>query len=59
MIIEIRKEKGVTREELSREAQVNRVTLWRYERGKTIPNATNLKRIAIALNVTMDELISK
>lgn len=56
-IKELRFRRGLSQEKLSEIAQINLRTVQRIERGETDPRGDTLKRIAIALNVTPDELI--
>lgn len=54
---EIRKRKGLTQAELSRRSHINRVCISQYETGVKRPNVDNLKRLAVALGVSTDELL--
>ena len=56
---EIRKERGLTQEALSKAAQVNRVNIAKYESGKCAPSLKSAEKIAKALSVTVDELIGE
>lgn len=49
--------KGMTQAELARECKVSEVTMSRWCSGTRIPNATNLRRLAISLGVTADWLL--
>lgn len=53
---EIRKEKGLSQVRLAEISHVDRVSISRYETGVKKPGLTNLKRLAVALGVTTDEL---
>ena len=55
-IAEIRKSKGLSQERLAALSGVHRVTIARLETGKTVPKLPTLKRLAVALGVTLDEL---
>ncbi|RZK77819.1 MAG: helix-turn-helix domain-containing protein [Pedobacter sp.] len=57
-IKELRFRKGLSQEKLSETAQINLRTVQRIESGETDPRGDTLKRIAIALGVTPDELIN-
>lgn len=57
MIEKIRKKKGVSRYRLAQATGIDMSTLWRYERGKSVPGVRNLKKIANFLNVKIDDLI--
>ena len=55
-IAEIRKAQGISQERLAALSGVHRVTIARLETGKTVPKLPTLKRLAVALGVTLDEL---
>jgi len=54
----IRKAKGLSQEILSEEASINLRTLQRIEKGETNPHGETLRRIAEALDVPVEELMS-
>ena len=56
---EIRKRMGMTQEMLSAFTGVNRVSIAKYETGKTEPSLKTAEKLANALGVTVDELIGK
>ena len=56
---EIRKRKGLSQARLSELSHVHRVSISLYESGKKKPNVDSLKRLAVALNVTTDELLGE
>jgi len=56
-IKELRIRKGFSQEQLAEAAQINLRTVQRIESGETEPRGDTLQRLAIALNVTADELI--
>ena len=56
-IKDLRFRRGLSQEKLSEIAEINLRTVQRIESGETDPRGDTLKRIAIALNVTPDELI--
>lgn len=56
-IKELRTRKGFSQDELAETAQINLRTVQRIESGETEPRGDTLKRLAIALNVTADEMI--
>lgn len=56
---ELRLEKGLTQSELSEISDVPRICIARYETGEHQPGMSNAKKLASALGVTVDELISK
>lgn len=53
----LRKDKGVTIDELAREIKMNKITLYRYEQEKRIPNAKVAIKIANYLGVKVEELM--
>ena len=52
----IRKQKGMTQGQLSKAANIHRVTIARYEAGTVDPTLESAGRLAAALGVTLDEL---
>lgn len=54
----LRKQKGLTQEELARELYVSRTAISKWESGRGIPNIESLKAIAEYFSVTVDELLS-
>lgn len=56
---EIRKNRGISQEELAAMTKINRVTIARYETGRIIPGAENLFKLASALECTADELMKQ
>ena len=56
-IRELRKEAGITQEQLSKSLGVNRATLSRYESGEIDPPSSQLQRIADVLHVSVDYLL--
>ena len=58
-IRELRKEKGLTQNELAEISHVPRICIARYETGEHQPGMGNAQKIASALGVTVDELIGK
>lgn len=58
-IAEIRKEKGLSQEQLSEMSGVSRVTIARLETGCSSPKLPTLKAIADALGVSIDDLIDR
>lgn len=55
-IKELRAAAGLTQLELARKVGVTPSSVYNWERGKTEPTATNLRDLAIALGVTMEEI---
>ena len=54
---EIRERKGLSQVQLEKLSGVHRVCISRYEHGTKKPGVDSLKRLAVALGVTVDELI--
>lgn len=55
-LAEVRREKGMTQEQLAAASGVHRVTIARFETGKVSPKLKTLKRLADALRVPIDAL---
>ena len=55
---ELRKQKGLTQEELSEKLYVSRTAISKWESGRGYPNIESLKAIAKFFGVTVDELLS-
>lgn len=56
-IKELRLKQGLKQSDLAKKAEISRVTLGNYERGERDPHLINLKKIANALNIPINELI--
>lgn len=56
-ILKLRKEKGLSQEQLGEMVDVTRQTISNWELGETTPNPEQLKLLSKALNVSVDELI--
>jgi transcriptional regulator with XRE-family HTH domain len=56
-IKELRNRKGFSQEELSEKSGLSLRTIQRIENGETEPRGDSLKRLALAFNVTPDEII--
>lgn len=56
-IKEYRLKRGFTQADLAKQANITRIALGNYERGERTPTIDIFARIAIALNVSMDELM--
>ncbi len=54
----LRKEKGLTLEELAKMSGVSRVAINRYELGDRVPNVTIAVKLAKALDCTVDDLLT-
>ena len=55
---ELRKQKGLTQEELADQLYVSRTAISKWESGRGYPNIESLKAIAKFFSVTVDELLS-
>lgn len=55
---ELRKERGLTQEELSKILFVSRTAVSKWESGRGYPNLDSLKQIAKYFNLSVDELLS-
>ena len=55
---QLRKQKGITQEELSASLYVSRTAISKWESGRGYPNIESLKAIAKFFSVTLDELLS-
>lgn len=55
---ELRKQKGLTQEELARALYVSRTAISKWESGRGYPGIDSLKAIAAFFSVTVDELLS-
>lgn len=53
-----RKKKGLTVTELAKIIDVSPSTISNYENNKTLPSADNVALLAVALDTTMNEIIS-
>ena len=55
---ELRKQKGMTQEELAERLYVSRTAISKWESGRGYPNIDSLKAIAAFFSITVDELLS-
>ena len=55
---ELRKQKGLTQEELAEALYVSRTAISKWESGRGYPNIDSLKAISQFFDVTIDELLS-
>ena len=55
---ELRKQKGITQEELAEALYVSRTAISKWESGRGYPNIDSLKAIAKFFHITIDELLS-
>lgn len=58
LIRELRKEKGLTQEQMAEKFYVSNRTISRWENGKNVPDSTQLVRIAEFFQISVDELIA-
>lgn len=56
-ILEFRKKKGFSQEQLGEKVNVTRQTISNWELGETAPNPEQLKLLSKSLNVSVDDLI--
>jgi len=56
-LAELRKQRGLTQEALANKIEITKTQVYRYESGQSQPTLEVIKKIAIALSVTTDELI--
>ena len=54
---QLRKQRGLTQEALARMIDITKTQVYRYENGTSQPTLDVIKRLALALSVTSDELI--
>ena len=57
-LLELRKQKGLTQEELAAALYVSRTAISKWESGRGYPNIDSLRAIAKFFGVTIDELLS-
>ena len=57
-IAQLRKEKGLTQEELSQMMEVSAQAVSKWENDQTCPDIASLPKLAKILGVTVDELLS-
>ena len=55
---DLRKQKGLTQEELAQKLYVSRTAISKWESGRGYPNIDSLKEIAKCFSVTVDQLLS-
>lgn len=55
---ELRKQKGLTQEELAESLYVSRTAISKWESGRGYPNIDSIKEISTFFNITIDELLS-
>jgi transcriptional regulator with XRE-family HTH domain len=57
-LCELRKQKGMTQEELAAKLYVSRTAISKWESGRGYPNIESLKAVAEVFSVSVDELLS-
>ena len=55
---ELRRQKGLTQEELAKALYVSRTAVSKWESGRGYPNIASLKQLAKLFSITVDELLS-
>ena len=55
---ELRKDRGITQEELAQALYVSRTAISKWESGRGYPSIDSLKAIAVYFSITIDELLS-
>lgn len=56
-LAETRKERGLTQESLGESVGLTKLQIYRYEKGTSQPTLDVLKKIAVTLHVSLDELV--
>lgn len=56
-ILALRKQQGLSQEQLGEKVKVTRQTISNWELGETAPNPEQLKLLSKALNISIDELL--
>jgi putative transcriptional regulator len=59
IIRDIRRERGLTQNQLAEISRVPRICISRYESGKYYPSMSNAMKLAKVLNVSIEELLGK
>ena len=54
-----RKKAGLSQMELAKKSGISRVSIQRYETGKTVPSVDRIAVIAETLNTTVDSIVGK
>ena len=57
-LLELRKQKGLTQEELANALYVSRTAISKWESGRGYPSIDSLKTISVFFGITLDELLS-
>lgn len=56
-LAELRKQRGLTQEALAAQIEITKTQVYRYESGASQPTLDVIKKIAVTLSVTTDQLI--
>lgn len=56
-LAELRKQRGLTQEALAEQIEITKTQVYRYESGASQPTLDVIKKIAVTLSVTSDQLI--
>ena len=56
-LFQLRKEKGLSQEELAEKLNVSRQTISKWETGETLPDIENLKNLALILEFSIDNML--
>lgn len=57
-ILELRKQKGMSQEQLAEKMEVARQTISKWELGETSPDISQAKKLSTIFNVSLDELVN-
>ena len=57
MIKKTREKKGISQEKLARELNLSRISINNYEQGKQAPNLDTAVKIALYLNIHLNDLV--
>ena len=55
---ELRKNRGITQEELAEDLYVSRTAISKWELGRGYPNIESLKQISVYFGISIDDLLS-
>ena len=56
-LIELRKQKGLSQDDLAEQLDISRQAISKWERAESLPDTENLIKLAKLYNITIDELI--
>jgi len=56
-LADLRKQKGFTQKSLAEAVDMSLIQINRYEAGSSLPNLEAIRKLALALHVTADELV--